>query len=208
MHGDSYSHGLYVIGFAALALATTAAIVGSLGRKISEANLFVGALLWWVVSMIAASIWMLGGSYLMPLLIGATIWVVGGSYLLTWPSFFGLLGLGYEFVGQDEARSARRVKTRHRLPSARFRGVVVMRAGGPSYFCCIAVRLGARAGPLFCFVAGVAHSAPAQFDGQAVAGNFRGLPQSLAVSVVRRCRESALASTRSTANRITFFISR
>lgn len=82
--GDSYSHGLYVIGFAALALATTAAIVGSFGRKISEANLFVGALLWWAVSMIAV-----------------TIWIIGGSYLPTWPLFFALLGLGYDFVGRD-----------------------------------------------------------------------------------------------------------
>ena len=82
--GDSYSHGLYVIGFAVLALATTAAIVGSLGRKISEANLFVGALLWWAVSMIAA-----------------TIWMVGSSYLPTWPLFFALLGLGYDSFGRD-----------------------------------------------------------------------------------------------------------
>jgi hypothetical protein len=84
LQGDSYSHGLYVIGFAALALATTAAIAGSFGRKISEANLFVGALLWWAVSMIAV-----------------TIGMIGGSYLLTWPLFFALLGLGYDFVGRD-----------------------------------------------------------------------------------------------------------
>jgi peptidase M28-like protein len=84
LQGDSYSHGLYVIGFAALALATTATIVGSFGRKISEANLFVGALLWWAVSMIAV-----------------TIWMIGGSYLPTWPLFFALLGLGYAFIGRD-----------------------------------------------------------------------------------------------------------
>jgi len=45
--GDSYSHGLYVLGFAALTLAIAAAILGALGRRISGANLFVGALLWW-----------------------------------------------------------------------------------------------------------------------------------------------------------------
>jgi len=82
--GDSYSHGLYVIGFAALALATTAAIVGSFGRKVSGANFFVGALLWWAVAMIAA-----------------TVWMIGSSYLPTWPLFFALLGLGYDFIGRD-----------------------------------------------------------------------------------------------------------
>jgi hypothetical protein len=84
LQGDSYSHGLYVIGFAALTLATTAAVVGSFGKRISEANLFVGALLSWAVAMIAT-----------------TIWVVGSSYLPTWPLFFAVLGLGYAFVGRD-----------------------------------------------------------------------------------------------------------
>jgi Peptidase family M28 len=84
--GDSYSHGLYVIGFAALTLATTAAIVGTFGRRIRGPSLFAGALLWWVVAMISA-----------------TIWVVGGSYLGTWPLLFALLGLGYAFVKGDES---------------------------------------------------------------------------------------------------------
>lgn len=83
--GDSYSHGLYVIGFAALTLASTAVVLGSFGRRISGANLFVGALVWWAALMIAA-----------------TKWVSGGSYLATWPLFFALLGLGYGFVGRDE----------------------------------------------------------------------------------------------------------
>jgi hypothetical protein len=82
--GDSYGHGLYVIGFAVLTLASTAAIVGSFGRRISEADLFAGGLLWWAVSMIAA-----------------TIWMVGSSYLPTWPLFLVLLGLGYIFIGRD-----------------------------------------------------------------------------------------------------------
>jgi hypothetical protein len=83
--GDSYSHGLYVIGFAVLTLASTAAILGSFGRRISEADLFAGGLLWWAVSMSAA-----------------TIWMVGSSYLPTWPLFLALLGLGYGFMGRDE----------------------------------------------------------------------------------------------------------
>src|SRR5688572_17406933 len=83
--GDSYSHGLYVLGFAALALATTGAILGGARRRISESNLFVGALLWWAASMVAA-----------------TLSVIGGSYLLTWPLLFALLGLGYAFLRQGE----------------------------------------------------------------------------------------------------------
>ncbi|MEY2511473.1 MAG: hypothetical protein QOE26_2236 [Verrucomicrobiota bacterium] len=92
--GDSYSHGLYVIGFAVLTLATTAAIVGSLGRRISEADLFVGGLLWWAMAMIAA-----------------TIWMVGSSYLPTWPLFLALLGLGCVFIRGDSARPRVRLAT-------------------------------------------------------------------------------------------------
>lgn len=79
--GDSYSHGLYVLGFAALSLATTAAVLGSFRRRISEPSLTAGALLWWAGFMIAAK-----------------IWVIGGSYLVTWPLFFALLGLGSGFI--------------------------------------------------------------------------------------------------------------
>jgi hypothetical protein len=85
-HGDSYSHGLYVLGFAALTVATTAAILGAVGRRISEANLFVGVLFWWAALMVAA-----------------TVWVVGGSYLLTWPLLFALFGLGYALLNRDES---------------------------------------------------------------------------------------------------------
>jgi hypothetical protein len=83
--GDSYSHGLYVLGFTALALATTAAILGGVGRRITEPNLLVGALLWWAALMVAA-----------------TVWVIGGSYLLTWPLLFALLGVGYAWLNRDE----------------------------------------------------------------------------------------------------------
>jgi hypothetical protein len=84
--GDSYSHGLYVLGFAALTLSTAAAVLGALGRRISGPSLFVGALLWWAVLMVAA-----------------TVWVIGGSYLLTWPLLFALLGLGFGFRGKEES---------------------------------------------------------------------------------------------------------
>lgn len=83
--GDSYSHGLYVIGFAALTLASTAAVLGSFGRRISEPNLLAGALIWWAALMIMF-----------------TQWVVGGSYLVTWPLLFALLGLAYGFIRNQE----------------------------------------------------------------------------------------------------------
>jgi peptidase M28-like protein len=87
--GDSYSHGLYVIGFAAITLATTAAILASFGRRIGGSNLFVGALLWWAGLMIAA-----------------TMCMIGGSYLVTWPLFFALLGLGFAFGMKESGRPA------------------------------------------------------------------------------------------------------
>jgi Peptidase family M28 len=93
-HGDSYSHGLYVLGFAALALAAAAAILGAFGRKISEPDLFAGALFWWAALMVAA-----------------TIGVIGGSYLLTWPLFFALLGLAYSIRRQESARPAVKLAT-------------------------------------------------------------------------------------------------
>jgi len=92
--GDSYSHGLYVLGFIALALATSGAILGSFGRRISGPNLFAGALLWWGALMVAA-----------------TIWVIGGSYLLTWPLLFALPGLGSELRRHHEGGSAVKVVT-------------------------------------------------------------------------------------------------
>lgn len=85
--GDSYSHGLYVIGFAVLTIAATAAIVGSFGKRISVADLFVGGLVWWTMAMIAA-----------------TIWMVGSSYLPTWPLFLALPGLAYAFIRGDRER--------------------------------------------------------------------------------------------------------
>ena len=85
--GDAYSHGLYVIGFTAITLATTAAILGSLGRRIGGPTLFIGALLWWAGLMIVA-----------------TIWMIGGSYLVTWPLFFALLGLGSAFSMKGNTR--------------------------------------------------------------------------------------------------------
>jgi Peptidase family M28 len=85
--GDTYAHGLYVSGFAALTLATSAAVFGAFGKRISGSDLQVGALIWWAGLMVAA-----------------TTWIVGGSYLMTWPLFFALVGLGYGFIRNERAR--------------------------------------------------------------------------------------------------------
>ena len=39
--------------------ATSAAILGSFGRRIGQSNLFVGALVWWAALMVAATVWSL-----------------------------------------------------------------------------------------------------------------------------------------------------
>ena len=76
--GDTYHHGLYVLGFAAFSLATSAAILGSFRPRVSAQNLLVGALLWWVVLMIITA-----------------VCVVGVSFLFTWPLLFATAGFGF-----------------------------------------------------------------------------------------------------------------
>lgn len=82
--GDTYNREFYVVGFVALAIATTSALLILFGRKISVPNLLAGALIWWAVLMVLTTV-------LMP----------GGSYLLTWPLLFALIGLGYSFIAGD-----------------------------------------------------------------------------------------------------------
>jgi len=81
---DTYHPGLYVLGFSALTLATTAIILGALRQRISTANLLAGALVWWALLMIAA-----------------TCWIPGASFLFIWPLLFALAGLGFAFINQS-----------------------------------------------------------------------------------------------------------
>jgi len=77
--GDTYYNGIYLIGFAALAVALTVSLYQLFVRKTSAENLATGALAWWVILTLIVSA-------LLP----------GGSYLLTWPLIFSLLGFaGY-----------------------------------------------------------------------------------------------------------------
>lgn len=91
--GDTYNHGLYVLGFAAIALAVTSLLFSFVGRRIRVADLWVGGLVWWAAVMAAT-----------------TCRVIGGSYLLTWPLLCALPGLAAELIRPaTAARSDRRL---------------------------------------------------------------------------------------------------
>jgi hypothetical protein len=77
--GDTFNSGLYMIAFAAAALALTALLYAWLGRRrVRAENLAAGALLWWLLPAVVTSL-------LLP----------GMSYLFVWPLLFALLGFGY-----------------------------------------------------------------------------------------------------------------
>jgi Peptidase family M28 len=77
--GDTYYTGLYVIGFAVLAVAITLLVYNLFRKKTSWENLAAGALVWWVILMLVVS-----------------FYLPGASYLLTWPLIFSTAGfIGY-----------------------------------------------------------------------------------------------------------------
>jgi len=67
----------YWLAFCALTLAVTSSAYTLLRRHLRLGDLALGALLWWVIAMILASLWM-----------------TGASYWLAWPLLFSLIGLG------------------------------------------------------------------------------------------------------------------
>lgn len=79
-----YEAPLFWMGFASLTVAITAALYVGFRKKIRITNLTVGALLWWLLLMVATSV-------LFP----------PASYLFTWPLLFSLLGLGVLFALGD-----------------------------------------------------------------------------------------------------------
>jgi Peptidase family M28 len=82
-----YEAPLFWMGFAGLAVALAAALYVGFSKKIRVANLAVGALSWWLLFVVAASV-------LFP----------PSSYLFTWPLLFTLLGLGALFaLGESPA---------------------------------------------------------------------------------------------------------
>lgn len=79
--GDTYHQNIYAAGFIALALAVFSVVNLLFRGKTSAANIWVGALAWWLLLTIATGV-------LFP----------GGSYLLAWPLLFSLIGLGVMFL--------------------------------------------------------------------------------------------------------------
>lgn len=83
--GDAYDAGLYMLGFALIALAVVAAFY-NVGRRWANAHgLAVGCLLFWLLLTLALSM-------LAP----------GGSYLFAWPLLFSLLALLVGFTVRGE----------------------------------------------------------------------------------------------------------
>jgi hypothetical protein len=77
-HGDTWTNHLYLIGFGLMAVASTAFVYGLLRKRASVENLATGALLWFLLLMIASFVYVPGGSYLLmwPLLFAVVAWVL------------------------------------------------------------------------------------------------------------------------------------
>lgn len=85
VEGDTYNSLLYLLGFGLLVVAITAALYNAFRRRVSTANLAVGALLWWVVFLLVVTI-------MFPL----------ANYLFTWPLLFALIGVAYLFSSSGQ----------------------------------------------------------------------------------------------------------
>jgi hypothetical protein len=74
--GDTYNSKLYLVGFVALTIAITSGLYLWFGKRASVLNLWVGALIWWMLFLIVT-----------------TLFLPGGSYLFAWSLLFNLLSL-------------------------------------------------------------------------------------------------------------------
>ena len=83
--GFTYNGNYYVVSFVALTVAITAGLFLWFRRKLGHANVAIGSLCWWLILMILTS-----------------LFLPGFSYLFTWPLFFGLIGIGYDFYAVNE----------------------------------------------------------------------------------------------------------
>jgi MFS family permease len=77
MPGDVYHSSLYFVGFIILTAAITTTLFVLFGKRIGILNLWGGAMVWWLLLMVASA-----------------IFLPGASYLFTWPLFFSLIALG------------------------------------------------------------------------------------------------------------------
>lgn len=76
--GDTWTNHLYLIGFVLQAVATTALVYSLFRKKVSVDNVATGALLWFLLLLVATHIYFPGGSYLLvwPLLFALIAWVL------------------------------------------------------------------------------------------------------------------------------------
>lgn len=88
LQDDLYSSKLYFVAFVLVALAVTTALYGLFRRRVAVGNLTVGALLVWLILLLASSV-------MLP----------GGSYLLTWPLLFSLSALLFFFARRGDESS-------------------------------------------------------------------------------------------------------
>ena len=86
---DAAQSGLIMSGFVALAAAVASAVYLLTGRRANVESLAVGSLLWWGILMLAAS-----------------LYLPGGSYLFTWPLLFGLLAVAAVMVSRKREAGA------------------------------------------------------------------------------------------------------
>ncbi|HEV2864404.1 MAG TPA: M20/M25/M40 family metallo-hydrolase [Pyrinomonadaceae bacterium] len=87
LQDDLYRSNFYLLAFVALTIALCASLSNVFRRKIRAENLAVGSMLCWLLLLIAVSV-------LMP----------GGSYLLAWPLLFGLVAMVPALAAGDGSR--------------------------------------------------------------------------------------------------------
>lgn len=76
--GDTWTNHLYLMGFVLLTVAATAILYSLFRKRVRIENLATGALLWFLVLLIASHVYFPGGSYLLvwPLLFALIVWIL------------------------------------------------------------------------------------------------------------------------------------
>ncbi|MDX6502482.1 MAG: hypothetical protein QOG23_5746 [Blastocatellia bacterium] len=106
LFGDTYNSGIYMLAFATLTLSLTSVLHTWYRRKVSVENLAIGALVWWLILLVATS-----------------VLVPGASYLFAWPLLFSLFALGADFLLRGRQVPARRAAV---LTAGAIPGIVLM----------------------------------------------------------------------------------
>ncbi len=90
-YGMAYNSELYAVGFIALTIAIISAVYATLGKRTSVEDLTVGGLLWWLLLMMLAS-----------------LYVRAASFAFTWPLLSSLIELGYALIRKGRESEAAR----------------------------------------------------------------------------------------------------